>query len=114
MHPSILILHCCLCVLCLAHTVALLCVDPSTMTFNEVMSSVAELNCGSVAFRCVPWLALLVPKVEKCSTFREATHASANQIAFHANTAAQALANQIAFMLTSKEHEAQMMADQTP
>ena len=45
---------------------------------------------------------LLVPKVEKCST-----HAPANQIAFHANTAAQVLANQIAFMLMSKEREAQ-------
>ena len=78
-------------------------------------SSVAELNCGSVVFRCVAFHALLAAKVEKCSTFREATHASANQIAFHANTAAQALANQIVFMLMSKEHKAKKkkMADQT-
>ena len=34
-------------------------------------------------------------------------HASANQIAFHANATAQALANQIAFMVTSQEREAQ-------
>src|SRR4029434_4001501 len=56
---------------------------------------------GSVAFH-----ALLAATVEKCSTFPEAMHASANQIAFHANTTAQALANQTASMLTSKEREA--------
>ena len=32
-------------------------------------------------------------------------HLSANQIAFYANAAAQALANQIAFMLTSKDRK---------
>ena len=62
-------------------------------------SSFAELNYGSVGFPCVAFNALLAARVEECSTFREAMHASANQIAFHANTAAQALANQIAFML---------------
>ena len=65
-------------------------------------SSFAELNCGSVGFRCVAFHALLAAGVEQCSTFREATHASANQITYHANTAAQELANQIAFMLISK------------
>ena len=69
-------------------------------------SSVAELNCGSVGFRCVVLHALLAARVENVSTFREATHASANQIAFHANTTAQALAKQIAFMFTSQEREA--------
>ena len=68
-------------------------------------SSVAKLNCGPVGFRCVALHALLAARVEKCSTFREATHASANQIAFHANTTAQALTNQIAFMLTSQERK---------
>ena len=73
-------------------------------------SSVAELNCGFVAFCCVP---LLLPTVEHFSTFREATNASANQIAFHANTAAQALAYQIAFMLMFKASKAKRkMADQ--
>ena len=69
--------------------------DGSPFTLNGVTSSVAKLNCGSVGFRCA---VLLVAKVEKCLTFRVATYASANQIAFHANTTAQALANQIAFM----------------
>ena len=32
-------------------------------------------------------------------------HLSANQIAFYANAAAQALANQITFMLTSKDRK---------
>ena len=53
------------------------------------MLTVADLNCGSVGFRCI---ALRAARVEHFSTFREATHASANQIAFHANTTAQALA----------------------
>ena len=65
---------------------------------------------------CVALHVLLAARVEHFSTFREATHASANQIAFHENTTAQALANQIAFMVTSQEREAQKikMADQTP
>ena len=41
-------------------------------------------------------------------------HASANQMAFHANSTAQALANQIAFMLTSKEREAKKKKDGGP
>ena len=45
---------------------------------------------------------------------REAMHTSANQIAFHANTTAQALANHIAFMLTSKEREAQQKKNGGP
>ena len=52
---------------------------------------------------CLDVLYVYLARVEKCSTFQEATHASANQIAFHENTTAQALANQIAFMLTSQE-----------
>src|SRR4029434_8028617 len=81
-------------------------VDGSPFTLNGVTSSFAELNCGSVGFRCVAFHALLAAGVEKCLTFREATHASANQITFHAYLTAQALANQISFVLTSKEREA--------
>ena len=59
-------------------------VDGSPFTLNGVTSSFAELNCGSVGFPCVAFHALLAARVEECSTFREAMHASANQIAFHA------------------------------
>ena len=41
-------------------------------------------------------------------------HTSANQIAFHANTTPQALASHIAFMLTSKEREAQKKKNAGP
>ena len=59
-------------------------VDRSPFTLNGVTSSFAELNYGSVGFPCVAFHALLAARVEECSTFREAMHASANQIAFHA------------------------------
>ena len=59
-------------------------VDGSPFTLNGVTSSFAELNYGSVGFPCVAFHALLAARVEECSTFREAMHASANQIAFHA------------------------------
>ena len=58
------------------------CVGMRQITLNGVTSSFAELNCGSVGFPCVAFHALA--RVEECSTFREAMHVSANQIAFHA------------------------------
>src|SRR4029434_7618920 len=82
-------------------------VDGSPFTSNGVTSSFAELNYGSVGFPCVAFHALLAARVEECSTFREAMHASANQIAFHASLTAHALDNQIPYMLTSRKRQAQ-------
>src|SRR4029434_1879643 len=45
-------------------------VDGSPFTLNGVTSSFAELNCGSVGFRCVAFHALLAAGVEKSSTSR--------------------------------------------
>ena len=74
---------------------------------NGVTSSVTELNCGSVV--------LLAAKVEKLSTFSRGNTCVSQSNRIHANAAAQALANQIVFMLISKERDAEKkVADQTP
>ena len=64
------------------HTVASECVDLAMFEWGDVILCRTELwlrwvQLGSVAFHV-----LLAATVEK--TFREAMHASANQIAFHA------------------------------
>ena len=57
---------------------------PIHFEWGDVILCRTEMWLRWVPLHCISFHALLAAGVEKCSTFREATHASANQITFHA------------------------------
>src|SRR4029434_7625508 len=91
-------------------------VDGSPFTLNGVTSYFAELNYGSVGFRCVAFHALLAAGVETCSTFQETNNVIQSHFLSCITDSTGASQSDYAFMLTSENREAKKkkkMADQT-